>query len=396
MDLSVNIAGVKLNTPIISSSGVDGRDGERICTVAEYKLGAATTKTIVKEMQLDVMPNMKMVRGGSMINCVFGANLTAEQWFNVEFPKALKAGVPIIANMAGTTPEEAVELAKGCEAAGASFIEYPTACPHMAGVLEVMYPGLKVALPEVHDPSDYARQIEAVKKAVNIPVIAKFSAIFHLHAAEWAKAAVNAGADAISSSDSLGPVMGIDIETGQPTLGGPRGYGGLTGAAIKPLILRMVLEITEAVKVPVIGIGGVSSAADAIEYFMAGASAVAMASAPNLNGYELYEDVYDGIVAYMKRKGYEKLEDFRGLTHKRIAERAAEGKAIVQDVVLPHRTKSKCTACGNCVNACAYDAIEMGESTPEFIQENCHGCGLCVSVCPSKAIDQNYFGLAAE
>ncbi len=200
MDLSVNIAGVMLNSPIISSSGVDGRNGERICTAAAFKLGAATTKTIVKNMQPDVLPNMKMVRGGSMINCVFGANITAEQWFKQEFPKALEAGIPIIANMAGTTPEEAVELAKACEAAGASFIEYPTACPHMAGVLEVMYPGLKVALPEVHDPSDYARQIEAVKKAVNIPVIAKFSAIFHLHAADWARAAAAAGADAISAA----------------------------------------------------------------------------------------------------------------------------------------------------------------------------------------------------
>ena len=391
MDLSVDIAGVKLKTPIISSSGVDGRSGDRICTTAEYKLGAATTKTIVKNMQLDVLPNMKMMRGGSMINCVFGANLTAEQWFTQEFPRALEAGIPIIANMAGTTPEEAVELAKGCEAAGASFIEYPTACPHMAGVLEVMYPGLKMNLPEVHDPSEYARQIEAVKKAVKIPVIAKFSAIFHLHAADWARAAVGAGADAISAADSIGPAMSIDIETGQPTLGGPKGYGGLTGAAIKPLIMRMVLEISEAVNVPVIGVGGVASGADAVEYMMAGASAVMMASAPNLNGYELYEEIYDGIVSFMKRKGYEKLEDFRGLTHKRIAEREEKKTQIIHELVLPHRTKTKCTACGNCMMACAYDAIEMGEATPEFIQENCHGCGLCVSVCPVKAIDQHYF-----
>ncbi len=391
MDLSVNLAGVQLQSPLISSSGVDGRDGDRICAVSEYKLGAATTKTIVKEIQMDVVPNMRMVRGGSMINCVFGANLTAEQWFDEEFPKALKAGVPIIANMAGTTPEEAVELAKKCEAAGAGFIEYPTACPHMAGVLEVMYPGLKVALPEVANPSDYARQLEAVKKAVKIPVIAKFSAIFHLHAAEWAKAVKEAGADIISASDSLGPVMGIDVETGQPLLGGPRGYGGLTGAGLKPLTLRMVLEITEAVDLPVIGIGGIASASDAIEYFMAGASAVGLASAPNISGYELYEEVYDGIAAFMKRKGYEKLEDFRGLTHKCIAQRKEDGTQILQTPKLPFRTKSKCTACGNCLLACAYDAIEMGETKPEFIEENCHGCGMCVSVCPSRAIDQDYY-----
>lgn len=392
MDLSVNIAGVKLDTPIISSSAVDGMDGERICTVSEFKLGAATTKTITKNVQDDIVPNMKAVKGGSMINCVFGATLTSDQWFKEEFPKALKAGIPIIANMAGTTPEEAIELAKGCEAAGASFIEYPTACPHMGNVLEAMYPGLKVELPEVSDPSDYARQIEAVKKAVKIPVIAKFSAIFQLDCIKWAKAVEAAGADAISAADSIGPAIGINIETGEPLLGGPRGYGGLTGTAIKPIVLKMVLDISEAVDIPVIGIGGISSAEDAIEYIMAGATAVELATASTMYGYERYEEIYDGIVSFMKRKGYTNLEDFRGLTHKRIAERKANGTQIIQQIKVPTRNKAKCNACGNCYMGCAYGAIEMGETTPEFIPEKCHGCGLCVSLCGQHAISQGYYG----
>ncbi|MDR1193673.1 MAG: hypothetical protein LBK98_05845, partial [Peptococcaceae bacterium] len=317
MDLSVDIAGVKLPSPILSSSSVDGMDGDHICRVSAHKLGAAITKTIVKDTQIDVLPNMKLVRGASMINCVFGTNLTARQWFDEEIPKALGAGIPIIANMAGTTPAEAVELAKGCEAAGASFIEYPSACPHMGNILEAMYPGMRVPLPEVHDPGEYARQIEAVKKAVKIPVIAKFSAIYHLHCKSWARAVVDAGADAISAADSIGPVIGINIEDGQPILGGPKGFGGLTGAALKPLVLRMVLEITEEVDVPVIGIGGIASGEDAVEYIMAGATAVALSSASILNGCQLYEEVYNGLTAFMERKGYSGLADFRGLTHRR-------------------------------------------------------------------------------
>lgn len=391
MDLSVNIAGVKLKTPVISSSCVDGKDGKRICTISEFKLGAATTKTIVKNMQKDVVPNMKMVKGGSMINCVFGANLTAEQWFKEEFPIALQAGIPIIANMAGTNPEEAIELAKACEAAGASMIEYPTACPHMGNVLEAMYPGLKIALPEVSDPTDYAHQIEAVKKAVNIPVIAKFSAIFQLECVKWAKAVEAAGADAISAADSIGPAIDIDIESGQPVLGGPKGYGGLTGSAIKPIVLKMVLDISEAVNIPVLGIGGITTAEDAIAYIMAGATAVELATASTIYGYERYEEIVDGIEAFMKRKGYNSLNDFRGLTHKRIAERAATGKHIIQDVVLPVLDKSKCEGCGNCYMACAYGAIKMGERHAEFVPENCKGCGLCSSVCSKKAISQKYF-----
>ena len=256
MDLSIKIGDVKLKSPVISASGVDGVDGERIIEVSKHNLGAATTKTIVANVQRDVVPNMKLVSGGSMINCVFGANLTAEQWFEDEFPLALKAGIPIIANLAGVHPGETVQLAKGCEKAGASFIELPTACPHMANVLEAMYPGLTMPLPEVDDPTDYAKTVAAVKAAVGIPVICKFSAIFHYNIKPWAKAVVEAGADAISTADSIGPAMDIDIETGEPTLGGPRGYAGLTGAAIKPLVLKMVVEIAEAVDVPIIAMGG--------------------------------------------------------------------------------------------------------------------------------------------
>jgi dihydroorotate dehydrogenase subfamily 1 len=391
MDLSVKIGGVTLPTPIITSSGVDGMDGARINTVSKYKLGAATTKTIVANVQKDVVPNMKLAGGNSLINCVFGANLTARKWLEEEFPVALRAGVPIIANLAGTHPAETVELAKGCADAGASFIELPTACPHMANVLEAMYPGLIMPLPEVHDPSEYARTVEAVKKAVNIPVIAKFSAIFHYNVKTWAKAAVDAGADAISSADSIGPAMDIDIETGEPTLGGPRGYGGLTGPAIKPLVLKMVLEIAETVNVPIIAMGGISTGADAAQYIMAGATAVAAATSSTLKGYEVYERIYNEIIDFMKRKGYHSLEDFRGLTLRRIREREENNRRILFDIILPACDDSRCIRCGKCAKSCTYGAIEMVNKKPVFSEKECHGCGLCVSACPSKAIEQRYF-----
>lgn len=391
MDLSVNIGGVTLQSPIITSSGVDGMDGTRINLVSKYNLGAATTKTIVANVQKDVVPNMKMVSGGSLINCVFGANLTAEQWFKKEFPLALKAGVPIIANMAGTHPAETVELAKGCADAGASFIELPTACPHMANVLEAMYPGLKMPLPEVHDPSDYARTVEAVKKAVDIPVICKFSAIYHYNVKTWAKAVVDAGADAISTADSIGPAMDIDIETGEPVLGGPRGYGGLTGPAIKPIVLKMVLEVAETVNVPIIAMGGIMTGADAVQYIMAGATAVAGATSSTLQGYEIYSRIYNQIVDFMKQKGYNSLDDFRGLTLQRIREREENKRHIIFDIILPTCNAEKCVGCGKCVKSCTYGAIKMEGKTPVFSSENCHGCGLCVSACPSKAIIQKYF-----
>jgi dihydroorotate dehydrogenase subfamily 1 len=366
-------------------------DGNRIKEVSKHRLGAATTKTIVASVLRDVVPNMKLVGGGSMINCVFGANLTAEQWFKEEFPLALESGIPIIANLAGVNPGETVKLAKGCEDAGASFIELPTACPHMGNVLEAMYPGLKMPLPEIHDPTDYAKTVEAVKKAVKIPVICKFSAIFHYNVKPWAKAVVEAGADAISTADSIGPAMDIDIETGEPTLGGPRGYAGLTGPAIKPLVLKMVLEIAETVGVPIIAMGGISTGADAIQYIMAGATAVAAATSGTIDGFKAYERIYNGIAEFMQRKGYESLDDFRGLTLKKIAEREENKRQIIIEPLLPVCDAKVCIGCGKCEKSCPYGAIRMDGKLPAFGREACHGCGLCVTVCPTRAIGQKYF-----
>ena len=391
MDISVNLAGVKLSTPVISSSCVDGKDGDRICTVAGYRIGAYATKTIVKDIFPEVVPNMKKVAGNSMINCVFGATLSADQWFNEEFPKAVKAGIPIIANMAGTTPEESIELAKRCEAAGASMIEFPTACPHMGNVLEAMYPGLKINLPDVDNPDDYARKLEAVKKAVNIPVMAKFSAIFQLKCVDWAKAVEAAGADAIACADSIGPAIDIDIETGQPVLGGPRGYGGLTGPAIKPIVLKMVMDVADNVKIPVVGIGGITKAEDAIAYIMAGATAVEVATSATMYGYEQYEKIVTGIEDFMKKKGYQSLDDFRGLTLRRIAERKETGKNIIHEILPPTHDPEKCNGCGMCSKACCYKAISMEDRKPVWNTSKCEGCGLCVSVCPRGALTQDYF-----
>ena len=391
MDISVNLAGVKLNSPVISSSCVDGKDGDRICTVAGYRIGASATKTIVKDIFPEVVPNMKKVAGNSMINCVFGATLSADQWFNEEFPKAVKAGIPILANMAGTTPEESVELAKRCEAAGASMIEFPTACPHMGNVLEAMYPGLKIPLPDVDNPEDYARKLEAVKNAVSIPVMAKFSAIFQLKCVDWAKAVEAAGADAIACADSIGPAIDIDIETGQPVLGGPRGYGGLTGPAIKPIVLKMVMDIADNVKIPVVGIGGITKAEDAIAYIMAGATAVEVATSATMYGYEQYEKIVTGIEEFMKKKGYTSLDDFRGLTLRRLAERKETGKNIIHEIMPPTHDPEKCNGCGMCSKACCYRAITMEDRRPVWNTDKCQGCGLCVSVCPRGALTQDYF-----
>ncbi|MDR1193027.1 MAG: 4Fe-4S dicluster domain-containing protein, partial [Peptococcaceae bacterium] len=124
----------------------------------------------------------------------------------------------------------------------------------------------------------------------------------------------------------------------------------------------------------------------------AGATAVALSSASILNGYQLYEEVYNGLAALMERKGYSGLADFRGLTHRRIRERAERQRQILREIQVPRLEGGRCSGCGRCARSCVYGAIRMAGRAPEFLAANCHGCGLCVSVCPAGAIGQDYYG----
>lgn len=392
MDVKVKIGNVCLNSPVIISSCDDGRDGERIKKVAKGKPGAVTTKTIVSmpEPPKDPRPCIKKINTG-LLNCVLGTVVPAKRWFNKDFKIALQGGVPVIANMAGLSPDDCVELAKKCEKAGASIIEYPSACPHMGGILEAMFPGLKMPIPEVHDPTLYANCIRAIKKEIKIPLIAKLSSIHHFNIKEWAKAVEEAGADAIAAADTIGPCIAIDTDNGMPMLGGPRGYGGLSGPALKPLVLRMVLEISETVEIPVIGIGGINTGLDAVEYILAGASMVEVASAGIVGGTGTYKKIHDGIVEYMKKKGYTKIDDFKGLTLRRIKERQDNNKQIIQDVIIPKVIEEKCVGCRICAKSCVYEAINIENNAPIFDPSSCYGCGLCSSICPNRAIVQDYY-----
>ena len=123
--------------------------------------------------------------------------------------------------------------------------------------------------------------VKLVKRAVKVPVIVKLSGTFWHIAREWAVGVKESGADGIGASDAFGPALRIDIRTGQPALGGPRGIGGLTGPAIMPLTLRMVLDIATSVDLPIVGVGGVESANDVIEYIMAGATLVGVCTPPH-------------------------------------------------------------------------------------------------------------------
>ena len=390
-EFGLKLAGIPIRNRVIVSAGCHGADGETIVNTSKSGVGAVTTKTIVANAVEDVRPCFSQVDGG-FINSVFGTTLPAEQWFQKELPRAKAAGIPIIASLAGLHPQEAAMLAKQAELAGADMIEMPTVCPHMGEILEAMFPGLSMPPPEVHDVIPYTEMIRAVKNAVQVPVMAKFSALFHSNVVEWAVAVEQAGADAIACADAFGPVMKIDIESGEPTLGGPRGVGGLTGSALKPLALRMIFEMAQNVSIPLVGVGGINRAEDAIEYFMAGASFVGVVTAGHLRGEKVFTALIDGIDRWIQNHHYSSIEEIIGLSLKKIEARKQSGRVAITTPQPPVIDLDACTGCKRCEISCVYDAIHVWEDKKAHVDvENCYGCGLCRDVCNYRAIRLTYF-----
>lgn len=387
-DLSTNIAGLRLKNPLMSSASEFARDGEAIKEISEKGVPAVVTKTIVKQPVPHVRPCYYKFDGG-FLNCVSGSDLSSEQWFEEEFEVAKEADAKLIASIAGTSPEESVELAKNAVEAGADAIEHPTLCPHTAELYSEIF-GADIKAPMVDNPIPYAEIMDKITDEVDIPVISKLSAVFFPEAVEWAEAVEDAGVDAISAVDALGPAMEIDVDTGQPVLGGPMGNGGLTGSAIRTISLKMIYDISEAVDIPVIGVGGVNNGEDVLKYLMAGASGVGITSAIHLGSLDKIGVILDEISNFMEEKGIDSLEDMIGKTHERVRERREQEKVLITEPKVPTIDKETCTGCGFCEKACVYGAMSV-DDVAEVDPEKCFGCRLCVSVCPVDAITLEYY-----
>ncbi|MBN2322118.1 MAG: 4Fe-4S binding protein [Spirochaetes bacterium] len=388
MSLEFDFKGIRLKNPVIVTAGEHGRDGKTIREVAASGVGAITTKTITNIPLPDPLPCYAKIDNG-FLNVVLSAVHPAEQWFDTDMAEAKKGGVPVIANFAGSSPSESAELAKKCEDAGADMIELPTHCPHLAENIEAQIPEIKLPPPEIYDPKPFYETVKAVRKSTSLPLIGKLSAIFHLNTKNWVKAGVDAGLDAIEVADTLGPVMLIDIATGQPKLGGPRGFGGLSGGALKPLTLRMVFEIAQDFDITIIGSGGISTYKDAVEYIMAGASMVGVCTVGHLKGIGAYTKLIKDLERYFDENDTT-LEEIRGLALKKVEQRKKKGLAAITKPLPPEITAERCNACGICERSCIYGAITV-DDVVHVDSGSCYGCGLCADVCPKHALEMTYY-----
>jgi dihydroorotate dehydrogenase subfamily 1 len=296
----------------------------------------------------------------SLLNAKFWTDLPIEKWIRHEFVKAKKTGLPLIASI-GYTAEEIREIAPKVEEAGADALEL---CMHH---LE-------------NEPSLLDDVTKTAKEVVDIPVFVKLNPNVP-DIARFARVAERAGADGLVTINSLGPCLAIDIENAMPMLGSSRGYGWLSGPAIKSFALRCVADVCRAVKIPVIGTGGISSGHDVIEFLMVGASMVQVSTAAIVHGPKVYGLMADEMIKFMRARGYDSIADLRGIALRHLPEQPLRVTAKPPEVLI-----SKCNSCGLCEQYCPYEAIRIVRKVARIDSVKCYGCGLCVSVCPTRAI----------
>ena len=303
VDLSVDIAGVRLASPLMTASGTCGYADEYADFVDLRQLGAFVTKSITLTPRVGNEYQRVVETRAGMLNAIGLANVGLEVFIKEKVPQLEQLGLPVFVNVAGTTVEDYVKVAEAME--GLSVvrgIELNISCPNVkAG-------GIQFGV----DPKLAGKVTAEIRKACkkNILIVKLSPNVSDI--AEMAAAVVDAGADALSLVNTF-TAMAIDIERRRPVLA--NGTGGLSGPAIRPIAVHMVHRVYSQVarknSVPIIGMGGIQHPSDAIEFLLAGATGLAVGTALFVDPACL-TTIRDGIAAYLKRHGCASVREIIG------------------------------------------------------------------------------------
>ena len=295
--LCTNVAGIAMRTPVLAASGTFGFGEEFADFVDLARLGGVMVKgtTLLPRRGNDGGRIAETPQG--MLNCIGLENPGTDVFLHETLPRIADYGMNVIVNISGSSVEDYAALAARLNVAGVAALEVNISCPN------VREGGIVFGT----DPRAAAEVVRAVCAESRHPVIAKLSPNV-TSITEMALAVEDAGADAISLINTL-IGMQIDIHRWQPVLGNRT--GGLSGPAVKPVAVRMVWEVAHAVRVPVIGMGGIASWQDAVEFFLAGASAVAVGTA-NFADPGITMKICDGLGQYLHDKKLSNIQEIVG------------------------------------------------------------------------------------
>ena len=295
--LSVDLAGIKMRTPLMAASGTFGFGEEYADFVELDQIGAVVVKGLTREPRRGNAGRRIAETPGGMLNCIGLQIPGIDHFLRVILPRIQPLSVPILVNINGNVVEDYAFLAEALGQSGIAGIEVNISCPntkHGCMAFGVV-------------PETAAAVTAAVRARTSLPVIVKLSPNV-TDITVIAKAVEAAGADAISLINTL-VGMAIDTKTWRPVLGNI--VGGLSGPAVKPIALRMVWQTAQAVNIPVVGMGGISSALDAVEFFLAGARAVAIGTANFVNPRAM-QDIAADLVAYLDSHGLDHIGQLIG------------------------------------------------------------------------------------
>ena len=296
--LKVELFGVEFENPVWTASGTFGFGLEYAPYIDLNKVGAVCVKGLSINPREGNEPPRIWETPCGMLNAIGLQNPGVKYFVEKIVPELQKYRTRVIANIYGSTIEEYIAVAKelkGIE--GVDAVELNISCPN------VKKGGLAFGV----DAREAAKLTEAVKKSTDKPVIVKLSPNV-TDIVEIAKSVESAGADALSAINTL-LGMAIDIYKRKPRT--KNKFGGLSGPAIKPVAVRMVYQVSKAVKIPVIGIGGNSTWEDAVEFFLAGASAIQVGTA-NFFNPKAVEEIVDGLEKYLREMGYDSIKELVG------------------------------------------------------------------------------------
>ncbi len=289
-DMRVEIAGIRLKNPVMTASGTFGYGNEFLPFFNLNALGAIIVKTVTMHPREGNAPPRIAETPGGMLNSIGLQNVGIDAFLKQKLPFLRTLATPLFVNIAGKSVEEFADLTKRLsDAEGTAAIELNISCPNVAGGLDFGT-----------DPRLTYEVVRSVRQVTSLPVIPKLSPNV-TDVTVIARAAADAGADALSLINTI-VAMVIDIHRRRPKR--PGATGGLSGPAIRPIAVRMVWEVAQVVKIPLIGIGGIMTGDDAVEFLLAGATAVQVGTANYLDPLAPMK-VLEGIETYLIRHRFD-------------------------------------------------------------------------------------------
>jgi dihydroorotate dehydrogenase (NAD+) catalytic subunit len=374
MSLETRVGRIKLATPLLLASGYITETPDFFLKAQPLGCSGMVTRSLKQNVPAErsriTVPRYVVFEQDSMLNCEWGNERPWTDWKDHGVRVVNDTGCPLILSLSGRDINSCCCLIQAFDAVGVDAFEINVSCSHSGA----LHGNLNV------DTLHLEQLMKRVRGITTTPIWIKLS--YSTTLVSMAKRAEELGADAIVCTNSIGPGMLIDTTTAKPKLGIKGGGGGLTGKAIFPIALWCVHQLSETLSIPIVGCGGIFTADDVVQMLMAGASAVQLYTAPALKGPRVFKRITADLQRFLaENPQYSSVGDLVGLVRSKTREHQFASPA-------PVVIKEKCTGCGICVVACAFDALSMVRHTNEkpfaVIANNCISCNACVGVCPPK------------